>query len=59
MPPISLDCLLVGLAVLVLAAINIGVARMVDRHLTDNLGAIRAALNDIVAEMRRGRSPAE
>ena len=33
MPSVSVDCLLVGFAVFVLAAINIGVARSVDRHL--------------------------
>ena len=38
MPSISLDCLFVGLAVLVFAGINIGMAAMIDRHLTSRPG---------------------
>ena len=52
MPAVSIDCLLVGLAVFVLAAINIGVARSADRHLDTNLGAIRDSLRDIASTLR-------
>jgi len=52
MPSVSLDCLLVGFAVLILAAINIGVARSVDRHLDQNLGAIRDSLRELTATLR-------
>jgi hypothetical protein len=52
MPAVSVDCLLVGFAVFVLAAINIGVARSVDRHLDTNLGAIRDSLREITSTLR-------
>jgi hypothetical protein len=52
MPAVSIDCLPVGFAVFVLAAINLGVARSVDRHLDTNLGAIRDSLRDITSTLR-------
>jgi hypothetical protein len=52
MAAVSIDCLLVGFAVFMLAAINIGVARPVDRHLDTNLGAIRDSLRDITSTLR-------
>ena len=52
MPAVSIDYLLVGFAVFVLVAINVGVARSVDRHLDTNLGAIRDGLPDITSTLR-------
>jgi hypothetical protein len=56
MAGISLDCILIGFAVAVLAVLNVLVARMVDGHLQAGFRSIVAELGDIRQELRSGQA---